>query len=421
MYGRFRLKALGFLVFLSAGIACSAPNHQPANFVPLAFKAPMPAATVSGPIVDYYYGLTATSIVQWVLESGPTGGMTQYAPDYTLPGSCGAPTASTVVYAQRLAFVGCESGEVLPLGVNAQHKIVSSTRSPVPVPSPDFLLAPPTGAKHMLYAAEYGNGGAPPYTQAIAAISYANGGFKVLQTYPLSPPCCLWSDTDELAFYTNAGVSTLFVATAFDPTGCTNGTIGTIQFWSQAADGTLSPQKTISDCATASHVIVAGSELYWAGHRAQGAYNLLTNTPIVLPSPPWEAVGENADAMSVVASQNVTPTPSPTPLGHAPVVVKLARYIVDAVGSQGDVIEVLDKNGNLITNLAFGPNSNDFWTRCIRYGNIIIEGRSYVMLCYAFDSVSQGYQLIGYTQDYVEVTLGTFTTQQFTDQTVTGP
>ena len=273
----------------------------------------------------------------------------------------------------------------------------------------------------MLYAAEYGNGGAPPYTQAIAAISYANGGFKLLQTYPLSPQCCLWSDTDELAFYTNAGVSTLFVATAFDPTGCTNGTIGTIQFWSQAADGTLSPQKTISDCATASHVIVAGSELYWAGHRAQGGYNLLTNSPIVLPSPPWEAVGENADAMSVVASQQVTPTPSPTPLGHAPVVIKVARYIVDAVGSQGDVIEVLDKNGNLITNLTFAQNSNDFWTKCIRFRNLIIEGHAYVMLCFAFDSVSQGYELIGYTQDYAAVTLGTFTTQQFTDQTVTAP
>lgn len=259
----------------------------------------LPVKVLAVPL-DYVYVVSyyASTVAQFVVTSD--GKMSPLAAPYQLPSSCTGPDAITLTPSDKLAFVTCYiSGSVVPIGVNAQHQLVSTPLAPEPAPSPVYAVAPATGTANMLYV----DGGA-----SLTAFNYSATMLSTLGTYATG------SYPDKMTFYTDAqGHSTLYVS-AIDNVTCTNSySNGAIEPWAQSTNGTLTEQSLLPVCATSYNVVAQGGALLWAGPTKWGAFDLTTKAPLTLASPPWASTkgpGYNPDATNPVTP--VSPPPGAT-------------------------------------------------------------------------------------------------------------
>lgn len=265
-----------FLLCLAVVAACSQPS------APSAIPAPENQAlrpAVTGKPLLYFYTVNYNSndVSQIALYTSKPY-LKTIAPNVAMPSGCN-PDSLAIAHALPLLFVSCNGGSIVTLKIDpTTYKLSASKIKPVPVASPLYLIAPSTGAKGQLYADGY-NG-------QLYQLAYTSTSLKVRHTYATTSIY-----PDQMAFYTGAaGASTLFVAAPYDQTACgSTTTSGDIVPWQQNADGSLVEQTVIPACSTAYHVVVAGSNLFWAAANYLGGYSLTKHATLTIPAPPWAA------------------------------------------------------------------------------------------------------------------------------------
>lgn len=363
---KMRRNVASLVIVAAAAILVAACSLSNSTFP----RAPVPALSDGvSKRLDYYYALRSRAISQWALQPSIKHGAVQFASDYELPSGCKAPSAVRIVASKNRAFVAC-AGEILPLALNAKHALATSNQRPFKVAGVVSLIAPESGIPDLLYADTSGG--------QIVALSYAGKTLKRVGTYQMSS-----SGPSEMAFYTGAHGSALYVAAFADQDGC-NGPGGAIDVWTQGANGSLTAAMPIQDCNNAMHVVIAGSTLYWAGFSEIGAYNLATSTAISPLPAPWlktkNGPSLNPDSMTV-ARQQYASNAALAPRG-------IDRVSFATAGSYGGIV-LFGSDGKVAAKLPAPRGvSKDDDVECVCYGTVVagppvtIDGETFDILCW---------------------------------------
>jgi|SRR5579862_458473 len=316
--------ALG-VAAVALATACSGPlSTQSAPAMPAMVSQ---RAASPPPPIDYIYvaNYNSSDIAQLAIDPNAKQIVKLLAPNYKLPASCVHPDSLAPVPRDHLIFVACFSGKILALAVRPDHTVTASKIKPLPAASPLYIIAPHSGAAHVLYASLYPG--------AIEAFAYTSKSLKLLGKYSTGSIY-----PNQMAFYTNsAKQSTLFVAEPFASIPCPSApSTGSIVGYSQNSQGLLKIHEAIPPCGSAYNVVVANDNLYWAGPSLLGGWSLTKNAPLPSPSPLWAA----SKGPPYYANDMAVVEPQPT---HKPAAVEpnggSGSDVV--IGANDDVIEIV--------------------------------------------------------------------------------
>ena len=241
-------------------------------------KAKLTVTVAPPPPIDYVYTLDGGTNTISQVAFNADGSVAQLAAAYALPPSCIDANSIAAAPAQNMLFVTCRSaaGEVLALNLDSTHLITTSAIPPIGESYPASVIVPDSGPSVVYVSSDGGGGG-------INALSFTPTSLTSLITY--TTPVV----AGEMAFYTNNGVSTLYVA-ANDVAQCSPSG-GAIEPWRLAgSSGLLTEQTLIPTCGQVGNVAVANGNLFWAGATVWGRRRSLEkNASLAMPATPWSS------------------------------------------------------------------------------------------------------------------------------------